>query len=155
MKKFLTLLFTTVLAFIGLTAHAAPEALPDGAKVMCTKNDDGTGTVTIAGVEVKRLELYIHKPVSKMKILKTAPSYNIAAYSTFNFVWKNAAGEDRYVLVGADPNAAKVFGDTKTMSQFSGVMEVPDAKNGGIGGPGASLACSHMLRAKVVTGPNL
>ncbi len=149
-KQYL-LIFISLFAITGL-ANAAPEALPDGARVTCTKNDDGTGTLTIAGVEVKRTELYIHAPTSRIKVLKPASSYLVPHSATFNFVWKNAAGEDRYVLVGADPNAAKVFGDTKpAVSSFIGVMEVPDAKNGGIGGPGASLACSHMLRSKTAT----
>lgn len=153
MKK---VMFSLLFACLPGLVYAAPEALPDGANVMCKANDDGTGTVTVTGVEVKRFEIYTHKPVSKMSVKKTADSYKIPAYSTFNFVWRNSAGENRYVLVGADPNTTKVFGEAKAVvSPFIGVMEVPDAKNGGIGGPGASLACSHMLRAKVVTGPNL
>ena len=130
-------------------AYATPEALPAGAKVSCTANQDGTGTLTIAGVDVKRVELYIHAPVSKKSILNPASNYTVPANSTFNFVWKSAAGEDRYVLVGGDDPArvAKVFATSgSAASPFEGVMVVPDARNGGIGHGGASMGCTHMLR---------
>ncbi|MDO8565721.1 MAG: hypothetical protein Q7S04_00865 [Candidatus Moranbacteria bacterium] len=138
------------LAFSGY-AYATPEALPAGAKVSCTANADGTGTLAISGVDVKRVELYVHAPTSKKSILDSAASYKVPANATFNFVFKNAAGEDRYVQVGGDNPArvARVFaasGTAASASTFDGVMAVPDARNGGIGNGGASLGCSHMLR---------
>lgn len=131
-------------------AHATPEALPDGAKLQCTANADGTGKLTITGVTVKRVELYVHAPTSKMNLLDAAESYAIPASTTFNVVFKGKTGDDRYVALGDETAAvAKVFATGGTTGgAFDNVRIVPDKAHGGIGGPGASMGCAHMLRAK-------
>lgn len=131
-------------------AHATPEALPDGAKLQCTANADGTGTLKVTGVEVKRVELYIHAPTSKINLLDKADAYAIPTSTTFNVVFKGKGGEDRYVSLGDESaQVAKVFATGGgTGGAFDGVRIVPDKAHGGIGGPGASMGCSHMLRAK-------
>lgn len=143
-------LFSILISLVAGLAYAEPEALPDSAKVTCTKNNDGTGTLTITGVDVKRVEMYIHKPVSKKSLRDPAENYNVPANATFNFVFKNTKGEDRFVAVGDEGAAvAKVFATSAgSTGTFIGVIAVPDARHGGIGGPGASMGCAHMLRAK-------
>ena len=151
-KQFFSLIAVLFAAFATISvANATPESLPAGAKAVCIANQDGTGTLTITGVEVKRVELYTHAPTSEKKLLNPAPNYGIPPNTTFNFVFKNAAGEDRYVLVGGESpqQVAKVFNATATNDgQFQGITVVPDAKHGGIGYGGASMGCTHMLRAK-------
>lgn len=149
MRKITQYLCITIASLFASFAWATPEALPDSAKVTCTANPDGTGTLVISGVDVKHVELYTHAPTSKMTTLAAAATYQVPASTTFNFVWKTAAGEDRYVLLGGEEKqVAKVFATGATGGQFNGVMMVPDAKNGGIGHGGSSMGCSHMLRAK-------
>lgn len=150
-KLSLTTITLALVAAAGF-AHATPEALPDGAKLHCTANADGTGTLKVTGVEVKRVELYIHAPVSKMNLLDKAETYTIPASTTFNIVFKGKSGDDRYVALGDESLAvAKVFKAGGTGGgTFDGVIIVPDKAHGGIGGPGASMGCAHMLRSKPV-----
>lgn len=146
LKSFLICIFSI---FVG-SVWATPETLPDGARVTCVKNDDGTGTVTVTGVEVQKLELYVHAPNSELRPLSPAASYRIPASTTFNFIWKNKSGEPRYVsLGGEEAQVSKVFASSSAKGgQFDGVMVVSDAKHGGIGHGGSSMGCTHMLRPK-------
>lgn len=151
--KFFSILVLSL--FVDL-AWAVPESLPAGAKVTCVANQDLTGVLTIEGATVKRVEVYYHNPDGTTKnraVLETAATYAIPRFATFNFVFANAKGEERYVLVGSGDTPAqitKVFANVTSAgsSTFNGVSIVPDARHGGIGGPGASLGCTHMLRAK-------
>lgn len=147
-QQYLSIAFGLV-GLVGV-AHATPEVLPDGAKVACSKNADGTGTLKVTGVEVKRVELYIHAPTSKINLLDRAESYAIPASTTFNVVFKGKGGDDRYVALGDETAAvAKVFATGGTTGgAFDNVRIVPDKAHGGIGGPGASMGCSHMLRTR-------
>lgn len=157
MKKAMLFCIAVLFTFAGL-AQAAPKSLPENAKLTCKANADGTGMLTASGVTVKAVEIYYHNQDGTARnkaILKPAATYSIPHSATFQVVFSDAAGTWYTNVDGIDgANAARMFANVAP-SQFDGVRAVPDAKHGGIGGPGASLACSHMLRAKVVTGPNL
>ena len=151
MKKFLTIciagLFT---AFTGL-ANAAPKELPNTAKLTCAANADGTGVLTVAGINVKHIEVYHHNQDGTARnkdVLKSAATYPIPRSATYQVVFTDSAGTWYTNLDAVDgDNAARVFAAAAS-SQFNGVCTVPEAEHGGTGGPGSSLACCHMLRAK-------
>ena len=148
---FFPIVLALLFSFTGL-ASADVNDFPAGANAICAANSDGTGTLTTSGLDVTRVEIYHHNPngIAQSKtILSPAASYTIPHNATFQIVFSDKTGTGFVNLDGADgADAAHLFVSDSGKSAFEGIRAVPDRAHGGIGGPGSSLACTHMLRTK-------
>ncbi|MFZ2187876.1 MAG: hypothetical protein WAV46_04615 [Candidatus Moraniibacteriota bacterium] len=154
--KFVSIVASFGVIGISYAAPPPPESLPAGGQVACVMNGDGTGTVSVTGAQVVNFEVYHHPPcevVQARSVLAGPGPYKLPACATFNFQFKGRGG-NAFMLVddGELAQVAKIFNTAAAVSAASplvGVSVIPDKQAGGIGGPGASMTCTGMLRSTI------